>query len=59
MSSLWTNLLFLHGHVTHNDLPWRPDTRTTTSRRKPAPAKPKTIARMCCAAVWPRLVGPR
>ena len=60
MSSLWTNLLFLHGHVAHNDLSWRPDTRTTTDRRKPGAGKSKSIARMCCAAmIWPRLVGPR
>ncbi|OOG49590.1 hypothetical protein B0E50_05625 [Rhodanobacter sp. C01] len=59
MSSLWTNLLFLHGHIAHADLPWRSDTCTETGRRKPTPRKPKSIVRMCCVAVWPRLVGPR
>jgi len=59
MSSLWTNLLFLHGHITHTDLAWRPDTRTETDRRKTVIRKPKSIARMCCASIWPRLVGPR
>jgi hypothetical protein len=56
MNSLWKNLLFLHGHISHTDLAWRPDTRT---ERKVAARKLKVIVPMCCASIWPRLVGPR
>jgi hypothetical protein len=59
MNSLWKNLLFLHGHITHTDLAWRPDTRTEPDRCKGAARKLKAIVPMCCASIWPRLIGPR
>ena len=59
MNSLWKNLLFLHGHISHTDLAWRPDTHTEPDRRKGATSKLKAIVPMCCASIWPRLVGPR
>ena len=59
MNSPWKNLLFLHGHVTHTDLAWKPDTRSEPDRRKAATRKLKTIVPMCCASIWPRLAGPR
>jgi hypothetical protein len=56
MHSIWTRLLFLHGHVAHKDLAWRPDAQ----RRKSRPfAKPQRTLLARCAAVWPRLMGPR
>ena len=57
MKSIWTSLLFLHGHVTHRDLAWRPNPQGQRER-KPL-AAPKRQALACCAAVWPRLMGPR
>jgi hypothetical protein len=58
MSSIWTRLLFLHGHVTHKNLAWRADTQTRRAKRKPlVKAHQSVVAR--CAAVWPRLIGPR
>jgi len=61
MSSLWKDLLFLHGHlVRKDDLVWRSDRRTGEERDKyDTKRKPSTIAVKCCAAVWPRLTGPR
>ncbi|HWX65977.1 MAG TPA: hypothetical protein VNZ27_06040 [Rhodanobacter sp.] len=59
MNSIWKNLLSLHGHITHADLAWRPDTRTEADQHKVATKKAKSIALMCCVSAWPRLVGPR
>jgi hypothetical protein len=58
MNSIWTSLLFLHGHVIHQDLAWRPDTQARRAERKPV-TKIRHSVLACCAAVWPRLVGPR
>ncbi|WP_157510985.1 hypothetical protein [Frateuria sp. Soil773] len=39
MSSIWTNLLFLHGHVTHSgDLAWRPDAPRDEAGTRARPA---------------------
>jgi hypothetical protein len=61
MNSIWKDLLSLHGHlVRKEDLDWRPDTRTEAERNKDiAKKKASVIAVKCCAAVWPRLAGPR
>ena len=58
MKSIWTSLLFLHGHVTHRDLAWRPNAQSQREERKPL-AKQQRQAAACCAVVWPRLMGPR
>ena len=66
MSSLWKDLLFLHGHLTPTDLAWRPDARSDADgrkaivRRKSRTRKARLIASACCMpASWPRLAGPR
>jgi hypothetical protein len=60
MHSIWTRLLFLHGHVAHKDLAWGPDAQRDAQRRKSTPfAKPQRTLLARCAAVWPRLMGPR
>ncbi|MDE2154570.1 MAG: hypothetical protein KGJ32_01555 [Xanthomonadaceae bacterium] len=65
MSSLWKDLLFLHGHLTHADLAWRPDVRTdadrpdTIAKRKSRIRKARLIASACCMPARPRLAGPR
>jgi hypothetical protein len=58
MNSIWTSLLFLHGHVTHKDLAWRADTRNRRVKRKPLIEKHHSVLARC-AAVWPRLIGLR
>lgn len=60
MTSLWKDLLFLHGHLAHkNDLDWREDAPAVEA---PAPdageAASKAAALACCASVWPRIVVP-
>lgn len=64
MSSIWKDLLFLHDHLTNIDPSWRPDPQDDASERKAiadkaAARKAKSIAAMCCASTWPRLVRPR
>lgn len=61
MSSLWKDLLFLHGHLVRKEgLVWRSDTRAGAERDKNGTRrKAGSIAVKCCAAVWPRLAGPR
>jgi hypothetical protein len=61
MNSIWKDLLFLHGHlVRKEDLVWHSDTRTEAERDKDiAKKKASVVAVKCCAAVWPRLAGPR
>jgi hypothetical protein len=61
MNSLWKDLLFLHGHlVRKEDLVWRSDTCTGAERDKNGKKRMAgSIAVKCCAAVWPRLAGPR
>lgn len=64
MSSIWKDLLFLHGHLLHkDDLEWRAETANTETPDDEAAeatttrdAKAATLA--CCAAVWPRIVAP-
>jgi hypothetical protein len=61
MSSLWKDLLFLHGHlVRKEDLDWRRDTRVEADPNKTDIRKrAHSLASTCCVAVWPRLSGPR
>lgn len=61
MNSIWKDLLFLHGHlVRKEDLVWRSDTRAGAEQDKnAAKKKASVIVAKCCAAVWPRLAGPR
>jgi hypothetical protein len=58
MKSIWKNLLFLHGHVMHKDLAWRPNPQNQDAKRKSPAAKQRAVLAHC-AAVWPRLMGPR
>ena len=64
MSSIWKDLLLLHGHLLHkDDLEWRTDTPAADTA-DPAVAEAsasrdaKAAALACCAAVWPRIVVP-
>lgn len=58
MNSIWKGLLFLHGHIIHRDLAWRPDPQGQRATAKPAAnAQRRMLAQ--CASVWPRLAGPR
>ena len=64
MSSIWKDLLFLHGHITNIDPSWRPDPQDDAGERKAiadkaTAKKVKSIAAMCCASAWPRLIRPR
>jgi len=61
MNSLWKDLLFLHGHlVRKEDLAWRSDAHTEADRgSSDARKKVNSVVVQCCAAIWPRLAGPR
>lgn len=65
MSSIWKDLLFLHGHLLHKqDLDWRPDPEPAPSPAGDATgtgnaAKARCTALACCASVWPRIMTPR
>ncbi len=61
MNPLWKNLLYLHGHITHAELAWKPDTRIPPNAPKAVIAigKPRFVARSTCALAWPRLIAPR
>lgn len=58
MNSIWTNLLLLHGHISPKDLTWRADTPAKRTKGKVA-ARAERALLVRCAAVWPRLMGPR
>ena len=64
MSSIWKDLLFLHGHLLHkDDLAWREEATTpaapdTKPAEAPVTRDGKAVALSCCAAVWPRIVAP-
>jgi hypothetical protein len=62
MSSLWKDLLFLHGHMTQASLIWSDvDTadRDAATAKKPTP-RAQTCAAACCAvAGLPRIAAPR
>jgi hypothetical protein len=63
MSSLWKDLLFLHGHMTQANLIWS-DVDTATDRddatAKKATPHAQTCAAACCVvAGLPRIVAPR
>ncbi|MGY3041330.1 hypothetical protein ACVWWQ_002962 [Rhodanobacter sp. TND4EL1] len=59
MSSIWKDLLFLHGHLANkNELDWHADARP----EQPGQCKDKETQRSllaCCTHVWPRLTRPR
>jgi hypothetical protein len=44
MPSLWTDLLFLHGHLLHKDLAWLSDTQPTTTDAHTAAVAPTAAA---------------
>ncbi|WP_153242586.1 hypothetical protein [Frateuria defendens] len=54
MSTLWTDLLFLHGHVAPADLPWRRDA-PVGERGHGAPARPAPIQQL----IAPSSAAPR
>lgn len=64
MTSLWKDLLFLHGYLVHKedlDPPAKAQADRTQHKdlaqtRDDAKAKHHTLA--CCAIVWPRIVVP-
>jgi len=68
MSSLWKDLLFLHGHLVHkDDLVWRDQTFPASSAKTPteitagnaAPAaKGSAKPSKDCVPHWPRLAAP-
>ncbi|OOG54092.1 hypothetical protein B0E47_13045 [Rhodanobacter sp. B05] len=69
MSSLWKDLLFLHGHLAHkDDLVWRDQAgpasstktaaETATANAVPA-AKGGAKPPKDCVLHWPRLAAPR
>lgn len=60
MSSIWTDLLSLHGYpVQREDLPWRDDGSTTSQKQTAEPGKnasePQPKRRRLS---WPRLAAP-
>jgi hypothetical protein len=64
MSSIWKDLLFLHGHLLHkDDLEWRaetaaPEAPDAEAAEAPAAGDRKAAALACCAIVWPRIMAP-
>ena len=67
MSSIWKDLLFLHGHLLHkDDLEWRaetaapetPDAEAAGTAEAPTARDRKAAAMACCAIVWPRIMAP-
>jgi len=62
MSSLWKDLLFLHGHMTQASLIWS-DVDTAADRdaaaKKPAPRAQTCTAACCVVAGLPRIAAPR
>lgn len=59
MISPWKDLLFLHGHMLRKEnLEWRPDAPPAQAPEKHS-RKIKRAVVNCCAAVWPRIMGPR
>jgi hypothetical protein len=55
MTSIWKDLLFLHGHLLHREeLIWRHDSATEQPEQRAAPAAEKAPA---AAAVKPRDCG--
>jgi hypothetical protein len=63
MSSLWKDLLFLHGHMAHANLIWS-DVDTAAEHDeanagRPAPRAPTCVAACCAVAGLPRIVAPR
>lgn len=63
MKPPWIDLLFLHGHVSHRDLPWRKDAsapvRPIGHETRTVADKPRVDVQMRCVLVWPRIVRPR
>jgi hypothetical protein len=61
MNPLWKNLLYLHGHITHAELAWKPDSHVPTNppRADIAISRPRSLVRSACALAWPRLIAPR
>lgn len=63
MSSLWKDLLFLHGHLTHARLIWSDVEETTdqdaAAAKKPAPGAQACAAACCVVAGLPRIAAPR
>jgi hypothetical protein len=60
MSSLWKDLLFLHGHLVHKeDLDWHPEAPTEPTQNSANVGKTKRAILACCAHVWPRIMSPR
>lgn len=61
MNPLWKNLLYLHSHITHTELAWKPDTRVPPNPPMAiiANRRPESVARLPCALAWPRLIAPR
>ena len=60
MSSIWTDLLSLHGYpVKRDDLPWRDDGSTASQKPPAAPCnnatEPQPKRRLL---PWPRLAAP-
>ncbi|MGB3269429.1 MAG: hypothetical protein WBA65_05685 [Rhodanobacter sp.] len=64
MSSIWKDLLFLHGHLLHkDDLEWRAETApaetpVAEAAEAPTASDKKAAALACCAIVWPRIMAP-
>jgi hypothetical protein len=64
MSSIWKDLLFLHGHLLHqDDLEWREEpaaaeTPDAEAAEAPTARDRKAAALACCAVVWPRIMAP-
>jgi hypothetical protein len=63
MSSLWKDLLFLHGHMTQASLIWSDvDTAAdcdAATAKKPAPGAQACAAACCVVAGLPRIAAPR
>ena len=63
MSSLWKDLLFLHGHLTQASLIWSDvDTaadRDAATTKKPTPHAQTCTAVCCMVAGLPRIAAPR
>ena len=54
MSSIWIDLLFLHGHLVHKDLLWPQDLAAEANATRKEPALPAANAAATIALDVPR-----
>ena len=54
MRSIWTDLLFLHGHLVQKDLLWQQNAAAEANTTRDEPARPAATAAAAIASDVPR-----